>query len=385
MEIKNKSKSFAAVVLTDPSLRRLIFFTVTSLIICFLPIYKAIRYIVAKEYGGLSQFNAILYHCITNIIVIIIFYLVLLKKNIGGTTKEVIINRLKLKGKCVIVTGGYRGIGLAAVQEFLKYECHVVLACRSISHMDSVRANLLKKYPDAKIYCVELDLGSYKSIESCANYILKSFPKIDIIVNNAGFLNTKLEYINGLESTFFINYYGHFYLINLLYNRILTSGTLVVNLSSIAHSLLKESDVDYDFIYENNNDNYSNSNLLYRKEYSFSKLCMLYYSQQLQKRFEMQKSEACSVSINPGLVKSEFFRYEQSWFRAMCKNFAFPKTTLQGAQTILYVCLLDRRELAKGSYYSDCKLDYVRHYAKDIKKSEELWRISEEILANKEK
>ncbi|ETW28547.1 hypothetical protein PFFCH_03918 [Plasmodium falciparum FCH/4] len=36
----------------------------------------------------------------------------------------------------------------------------------------------------------------------------------------------------------------------------------------------------------------------------------------------------------------------------------------------LYVSLLNRDQLAKGSYYSDCKTDYVRSYAKDLKKSE---------------
>ncbi|SCP05010.1 putative oxidoreductase, short-chain dehydrogenase family, putative [Plasmodium ovale] len=385
MEVKNKAKSFLGVVLTDPSLKRLIFFGLTASVIWFLPIYKVLMYTIFQKYTNLSLVDNKVYDYFTTITIILTYYIALLRKNIGGTAKSVLRNQTKLKGKCVVVTGGYKGLGLAAVKEFLRYGCEVVLACRSPKHMELVSADLLSKFPNAKITCIELELGSYKSIENCAKTILAKFPKIDIIINNAGFLNQRLDYINGVESTFFINYLGHFYLTNLLYKRIVTSHTLVVNLSSIAHSMLCESDVSFDFIYENNSASRTAPSLLYRREYNFSKLCMLLYTQQLQKRFEKEKTEACAVSVNPGLVKTEIFRNEQSWFRALCKNITFPKTPLQGAQTILYVCLVDRWELAKGCYYSDCKVDHVRAYATDTKRAEELWSLSEKILANRAK
>ncbi|CRH00877.1 oxidoreductase, short-chain dehydrogenase family, putative [Plasmodium relictum] len=384
MEVKNKTKSFLGVILTDPSMKLSIIFIIVSGIIWFFPFYKALLYIIFKDYSNISSANNKFYEYITNIVIIITYYYILRKKNIGGTAKNVLVNKNKLKGKRILVTGGYKGIGLAAVREFLKFGCEIILACKSIKHMELVRSDLLTKFPDAKIYCVELDLGSFQSIENCSKYILNNFSKIDIIVNNAGFLNQKVEYINRLESSFFINYFGHFYLTKLMYELILSSDTLIVNLSSIAHCILKESDVNYDFIYEKNSKN-TKVNLLYRKEYNFSKLCMLYFTQQLQKRLENEKTKACSVSINPGLVKTELFRYEHFCFRPLCKNIFFVKTPLQGAQSILYVCLLDRENLAKGCYYSDCKVDYIRTYANNQKKSEELWEISEEILKNKTK
>ncbi|CRG93837.1 oxidoreductase, short-chain dehydrogenase family, putative [Plasmodium gallinaceum] len=384
MEVRNKSKSFLGVIFTDPSLKRSIIFIFISGIIWFLPFYKALLYLVFKNYSNISSVYNKFYEYITNIIIIITYYYILRKKNIGGTIKDVLINKNKLKGKRILVTGGYKGIGLAAVKEFLKFGCEIILACRSLKYMELVRTDLMTTFPDAKIHCVELDLGSYESIENCAKYILKNFSKIDIIVNNAGFLNQKIEYINKLESVFFINYFGHFYLTKLMYELILSSDTLIVNLSSIAHCMLKESDINYDFIYEKNTKNIKVS-FLYRKEYAFSKLCMLYFTQQLQKRLENEETKACSVSINPGLVKTDIFRNEHFCFRPLCTDIFFNKTPLQGAQSILYVCLLDREELAKGCYYSDCKVDYIRTYANNQKKSEELWEISEEILKNKTK
>ncbi|SOV77600.1 oxidoreductase, short-chain dehydrogenase family, putative [Plasmodium reichenowi] len=383
MQIKNKSISFVGVMLTDPSFRRFINFCIISAIIWFIPLYNVYVYLFLNNYRHHLTVHHKIYEYLTNGIIITTFYFMLRKKNVGGTVKDVLKNKNKLRGKVVIITGGYKGIGLAAVIEYVKYGCEIILACRCIKRMEELRKYLLSKYPDAKINTVQLDLSSYESIEKCANNILRKFPKIDIIVNNAGTLNQTLEYINGLEHTFFVNYFGHFYLINLLYKRILACDTLVINMSSIAHAMLNEKDVKYDFIFESKSKTDTNSNLLYRREYNFSKLCMLYYTQQLQIRLEKETTKACTVSINPGLVKTDLFRNEQCWFRSLCKNVLFVKTPLQGAQSILYVSLLNRDQLAKGSYYSDCKTDYVRSYAKDLKKSEELWAISEKILRDR--
>ncbi|EWC77714.1 hypothetical protein C923_01618 [Plasmodium falciparum UGT5.1] len=302
MQIKNKSISFVGVMLTDPSFRRFINFCIISAIIWFIPLYNVYVYLFLNNYRHHLTVHHKIYEYLTNGIIITTFYFMLRKKNVGGTVKDVLKNKNKLRGKVVIITGT---------------------------------------------------------------------------------LNQTLEYINGLEHTFFVNYFGHFYLINLLYKRILACDTLVINMSSIAHAMLNEKDVKYDFIFESKSKTDTNSNLLYRREYNFSKLCMLYYTQQLQIRLEKESTKACTVSINPGLVKTELFRNEQCWFRSLCKNVLFVKTPLQGAQSILYVSLLNRDQLAKGSYYSDCKTDYVRSYAKDLKKSEELWAISEKILRDR--
>ncbi|ETW28548.1 hypothetical protein PFFCH_03919 [Plasmodium falciparum FCH/4] len=162
-------------------------------------------------------------------------------------------------------------------------------------------------FTSAKINTVQLDLSSYESIEKCANNILRKFPKIDIIVNNAGTLNQTLEYINGLEHTFFVNYFGHFYLINLLYKRILACDTLVINMSSIAHAMLNEKDVKYDFIFESKSKTDTNSNLLYRREYNFSKLCMLYYTQQLQIRHHLTVHHKIYEYLTNGIIITTFY------------------------------------------------------------------------------
>ncbi|SBS94132.1 putative oxidoreductase, short-chain dehydrogenase family, putative [Plasmodium ovale curtisi] len=138
-------------------------------------------------------------------------------------------------------------------------------------------------------------------------------------------------------------------------------------------------DVSFDFIYENNSASRTAPKEVTpdkaRRNERQSERCIEKSHPPLPNcRFEKEKTEACAVSVNPGLVKTEIFRNEQSWFRALCKNITFPKTPLQGAQTILYVCLVDRWELAKGCYYSDCKVDHVRAYATDTKRAEVIKR-----------
>lgn len=385
MEIKNRTASFWGVVLSDPSAKRflqfmfLVFFIGSiSLLLEFAP--DSIR----KNSAFFKENEIIIVHFINVLICVCLFFILKMTK-VGGSADHLLKNREKLRNKIILITGGYKGIGLAATEEFLKCGSEIILACRSVEYMKTVTSDLIKKYPDAKIHNVELDLRSFEIIQKCANQLLTQFPRIDIIINNAGFLTGKATYIYGLESLFLTNYFGHFYLTHLLFNRILSNNTLVVNMSSIAHAGLRKSDLNFDYIFEEKAKRIPRrkSLLNYKREYNFSKLCMFYFTQELQRRFELEATKACSVAINPGLVKTDLFRSETKWFSSLIKGFLFPKTPLQGCQTILYVCLLDRNDLDRGNYYSDCKLECVRSYMKDSVMSQKLWKLSETIVKDR--
>lgn len=74
---------------------------------------------------------------------------------------------------------------------------------------------------------MELDLASLKSIKEFVEKILKDFPKIDVLINNAGVCippNHNIKTKEGLEINFGVNYLGHFYLTNLLLDRLKESS-----------------------------------------------------------------------------------------------------------------------------------------------------------------
>ena len=91
---------------------------------------------------------------------------------------------LELAGKSVIVTGGSKGIGAAAVRSFANEEAKVTIAGRSPAEGEA-----LAKEVDGIF--IEAELSEESACQKVFNETLKSFGKIDILVNNAGYNDGK--------------------------------------------------------------------------------------------------------------------------------------------------------------------------------------------------
>ena len=84
---------------------------------------------------------------------------------------------LRLKGKSVLITGGSKGIGLAAAKAFAAEGCRVHLAARDRARLDKAKAELRG---DVSAHAVDLRDGAAlrRLAADCA--------EVDILVNNAG-------------------------------------------------------------------------------------------------------------------------------------------------------------------------------------------------------
>ncbi|EWC89575.1 hypothetical protein PFNF54_01576 [Plasmodium falciparum NF54] len=92
----------------------------------FIPLYNVYVYLFLNNYRHHLTVHHKIYEYLTNGIIITTFYFMLRKKNVGGTVKDVLKNKNKLRGKVVIITGGYKGIGLAAVIEYGHIYVHII-------------------------------------------------------------------------------------------------------------------------------------------------------------------------------------------------------------------------------------------------------------------
>src|SRR3974390_220710 len=87
-------------------------------------------------------------------------------------------------GKVVLVTGGASGIGKATVLAFARQGATVICAA-----LNAAAGEALKKEAAAasqKVDFVAIDMGSSESIRAAATEVLKKYPRIDILVNGAG-------------------------------------------------------------------------------------------------------------------------------------------------------------------------------------------------------
>ena len=85
----------------------------------------------------------------------------------------------------------------------------------------------------------ELDLGSLDSVRRAADALRASYPRIDLLINNAGVMWTpKQVTADGFEMQFGTNHLGHFALTGLLLDHLLpVRGSRVVTVSSLGHRM----------------------------------------------------------------------------------------------------------------------------------------------------
>ena len=92
---------------------------------------------------------------------------------------------IDLSGKSAIVTGGARGIGRAIVQLFAEAGADVIIGDIRPDEAKSAAAEI-RKATGRRIESVKTDVSKLEDVEELRDYALKTFGKIDILVNDAG-------------------------------------------------------------------------------------------------------------------------------------------------------------------------------------------------------
>jgi 3-oxoacyl-[acyl-carrier protein] reductase len=146
------------------------------------------------------------------------------------------LNHIDLTGRCAIVTGGARGIGLAIATRLLQSGARV-----SLWDMDA--AALLQATEELKalgsVHTATTDVTSADSVESAAAATTTALGKLDILVNNAGIAgaNAKTWETEPKEwrRVLDINLNGPFHCCRAVIPHLLRNGYgRIVNIASIA-------------------------------------------------------------------------------------------------------------------------------------------------------
>jgi len=90
-----------------------------------------------------------------------------------------------LKDKTVLVTGGSKGIGRACIEAFAAEGANVVINYGHDDKAAELAAEEAKKH-GVKVLTVRADINSQSEVDAMVRVILKDFPTIDVLINNAG-------------------------------------------------------------------------------------------------------------------------------------------------------------------------------------------------------
>jgi uncharacterized oxidoreductase len=138
---------------------------------------------------------------------------------------------MKLNGRTILITGGSAGIGLAFALKFLELGNEVIVTGRRQGVLDAVKA----RHP--KLHTIQSDVGNPAEIAALASRVKKDFPKLDVLMNNAGVgtgknLTISVDDLNGLLGEVEINVGGVIRTTAALIDLLTANHGTVINVSS---------------------------------------------------------------------------------------------------------------------------------------------------------
>ncbi|KQP48460.1 short-chain dehydrogenase [Brevundimonas sp. Leaf280] len=207
-----------------------------------------------------------------------------------------------LSGRLAIITGATGGLGLETALVLAGKGAEVVLAARNPAKGAEAERLIRSRHPDAAVRFDLLDLASLASVRAFAERHLATGRPIDILIDNAGVmaLPTRQTTVDGFEMQFGTNYLSHFALVGRLLPLLTAAhsnrgGARVIQLSSVAHRSghIRLDDLNYQTHYRP------------WPVYQQSKLAMLMFAQELQRRSDANGWGLISVAAHPGFARTD--------------------------------------------------------------------------------
>ncbi len=284
-------------------------------------------------------------------------------------------------GRVAVVTGANTGIGYHTAAVLALRGAHVVLAVRNLEKGNAALARIVAAHPAADVTLQALDLASLDSVRGAADALCAAYPRIDLLINNAGVMWTPRQLTaDGFEMQFGTNHLGHFALTGLLLDHLLgVRGSRVVSVSSLGHRMRAAIHFD-DLQWERG---YSRVGA-----YGQSKLANLLFTYALQRRLAAADRPTIAVAAHPGGSYTELARNVPAIFKpavAVLGPVLFQSAAMGALPTLRAATDPD---VQGGQYYGPGgpgeqrghpKLVSSSAQSRDEELQERLWAVSEEL------
>lgn len=285
------------------------------------------------------------------------------------STAEEVTAGLDLSGQTWLVTGSNSGLGYETIRILSLRGARIIAAART--EEKSKRALEELQIEGIPVAC---ELSDLHSVHAAVAKVLSLNTSLNGIIANAGIMALPtLQQKEGIELQFFTNHVGHFALVTGLCSSLTDDGRVVV-LSSGAHYYSAQSGLELDNLSgERDYDDW--------RMYGRSKLANILFARGLNTRFAGSNRKANSV--HPGVIRTNLARHVEDvegMFEGL-KSRVKLKSIAQGAATQCLVATHPDLATVGGVYFSDCQQVQPAKLAQDDALAQELWRVTEEIIA----
>jgi NAD(P)-dependent dehydrogenase (short-subunit alcohol dehydrogenase family) len=274
-------------------------------------------------------------------------------------------------GKRVVLTGATNGIGLAAALELARRGADLTLVARNQERAaEAVRrisAVSTGSTPDVLL----ADLASQSSIRRLAGELLARYPRIHVLVNNAGAIYARREMTaDGIERTWAVNHLAPFLLTTLLLDRLKASQPArIVTTSSGAHEGAR---IPFDDL--NAERSWGGAGFT---RYGETKLANILFTAELARRLE--GTGVTANAFHPGFVATGFNRNNGVLMRiGMAITRPFARSPAKGAESLVWLVDAEEASHLNGAYVFDRRSVAPSPAALDVESARRLWQVSEE-------
>jgi retinol dehydrogenase 14 len=273
--------------------------------------------------------------------------------------------------KVCMITGATSGIGKATAMELASMGASVVMVGRDLGRGEAALAEIKEQSANASVDLMLADLSSQQEIRRLADEFKETYPRLDVLVNNAGlFRSERITTADGLETTFAVNHLAYFLLTNLLLDTLKASApSRIVNVSSGDHA---SGTIDFDDLQKEKG--YKGA-----KAYSQSKLANVLFTHELARRLE--GTGVSANCLHPGAgIRTNFGSGVSGVFGFMVRAMGpLMKSPEKGAETSIHLASSPEVEGLSSRYFAKkagARSSVVSH---DERLARRLWEVSEDL------
>jgi NAD(P)-dependent dehydrogenase (short-subunit alcohol dehydrogenase family) len=273
--------------------------------------------------------------------------------------------------KVCLITGATSGIGKATAMGLATMGASVVMVGRDRDRGEAALAAIKEKSANASVDLFLADLSSQEEVSRLADQFKEAYPRLDVLINNAGLFHSKrITTSDELETTFAVNHLAHFLLTDLLLDVLKASApSRIVNVSSGDHS---NGTIDFD-------DLQGEKGYKGAKAYSQSKLANVLFTYELARRLE--GTGVSANCLHPGAgVRTNFGSGVSGAFgfmvRALRPLMISPE---KGARTSIYLASSPEVEGLSGKYFVKKAEARSAEVSRDERLARRLWEVSADL------
>ncbi len=277
----------------------------------------------------------------------------------------------RMDGRVCVITGATSGVGYQAARRLAEGGAYNIIVCRNSEKADRVKRDLESEY-GTPVDVVTADFSRLADVRATADTLLARYPRIDVLINNAGIHNThRILTEDGIEMVFAVNHVASFLLTRLLLPRMIESApSRILQVNSQGHRFggLELDDLNWDKRHYKGLQGYGASKVA-------QLLTVWEFADQL-------KGSGVTINaVHPGEVKTNIGMNNELSYRlynrvVIARFLRNPKIS---GNAIYYLAAAPEMADVSGLFFNQTIIEKPTLHALDRSMGRKIWQISEQL------